>query len=397
MLEKLARDKEEADRRAAEDRARQREAEKAARDARDAEIAAEIAEVVSACALGDFSRRIDNHGKEGVLLELCEGVNKIGSATEESLNDFRSALKAISRGDLTYRSSARHDGVSSEISESHDATISSLAGIVGRIHRSGAQLRDSADAIGGVTNNLAHKAEKNAATLEETTAAIQQIAASIQDTAKSANGAQEQATSAMQAAENGASVVTKTTEAMRSIEEESAKIAEIVEVIDGIAFQTNLLALNAGVEAARAGESGRGFAVVATEVRDLAARSSSAAKDISQLISESTRNVKEGVRLADESGDALGSIVSTVAELLSRFDAIAGAADEQSSSVSEISVASSELDQTTQQNATMFERTTSNINDMRAEIEALLEAASIFKISSDAQTPMAAAAAARAA
>ena len=188
----------------------------------------------------------------------------------------------------------------------------------------------------------------------------------------------------MQAAENGASVVTKTTEAMRSIEEESAKIAEIVEVIDGIAFQTNLLALNAGVEAARAGESGRGFAVVATEVRDLAARSSSAAKDISQLISESTRNVKEGVRLADESGDALGSIVSTVAELQSRFDAIAGAADEQSSSVSEISVASSELDQTTQQNATMVERTTSNINDMRVEIEALLEAASIFKIAQDA-------------
>ena len=188
-------------------------------------------------------------------------------------------------------------------------------------------------------------------------------------------------------AQSASTVVKEAISAMDAISESSEKISKIISVIDDIAFQTNLLALNAGVEAARAGEAGRGFAVVASEVRALAQRSSEAAREINNLISESGQEVGRGVSLVDQTGEALRSIVHDVSEIATHMSEIATSAEEQSAGISEINTAVANLDQTTQQNAAMFEETTAASFSLANEAATLSEIVSQFVLKEDTSVP----------
>ncbi|MFK0166813.1 methyl-accepting chemotaxis protein [Rhizobium sp. NPDC090279] len=231
------------------------------------------------------------------------------------------------------------------------------------------EMTDSAGAI-------AHRSEQQAAALEQTSAALEQITVTVRQSTVRTTDARKLVSDARNAASQSVKVVTSTVEAMDRIEAASGEISNIIGVIDEIAFQTNLLALNAGVEAARAGDAGKGFAVVAQEVRELAQRSAKAAKEISGLIGNSTREVKEGVRLVGETGDALRHIEGFVQSIDVNVEAIALASSEQSTSLAEINDAVNSLDQMTQQNAGMVSSMSANADALAtgaAELEQLVK------------------------
>lgn len=216
---------------------------------------------------------------------------------------------------------------------------------------------DDVVSIEDAAGSLAQRTESQAATLEETSAAVTQIANNSRNAAENAGQADQIVETARERAGSSDEIVKQAITAMAEIEESSGRISKIVDVIEDIAFQTNLLALNAGVEAARAGDKGRGFSVVASEVRELAQRSSEAAREIGSLIENSSKQVSTGVNLVSDTGQAIGDINQAIAEISSLVSAIKSAADEQSLSISETNQAMVQLEGVTQQNAAMFEET----------------------------------------
>ena len=223
-----------------------------------------------------------------------------------------------------------------------------------------ASIAGEADAITTTAGELAKRSENQAATVEETSAAMEQISATVNSNVANAEQATEEARTARGQAEKGGEVVEKAIAAMEKIEDGSKQIRKFIEVIDSIAFQTNLLALNAGVEAARAGDAGRGFAVVASEVRALAQRASESAKDINALIDSNAREVSEGATLVNETGSVLKDIMEGVAKVSDGIESIFSASREQASGIGEINAAISEIDKSTQQNATMAQESSAS-------------------------------------
>ena len=350
---------------------------------REKTIAEEISAVVSACAHGDFSQRLSLDDKEGVFSEICSGVNSISEMTDRGLAEVSAAMAALSAGDLTYRVSTEFEGVFARIADDVNHSIASLTNVVARIHASGDVVTSTTEALSDSSQDLSMRTERNAATLEQTSAALTELEHAVKSASQSAGDAQKRANEVAGEAQNGIEIVERTINAMQEIKESSAAITQIIDLIENIAFQTNLLALNAGVEAARAGEAGRGFAVVATEVRDLAARSSDAARDISKLISESGTKVSFGVELVDQSGEVLKSIAESVGDVSARIDSLAKSSAEQEISVQQITSAASELDRTTQENAAMFEETTAAITTLKVETGNLMTSVGEIKFSSD--------------
>ena len=313
-------------------------------------------------------------GKEGKARE--EERQKIQGAVES----LRSALSKMADGDLTYR--IEHDfpeeyeglradfnGLSNRLSD----TISSVLEASHSIH-------SGADEIGQASEDLARRTENQAATLEETAAALDEITSSVSSAASSARSVAETAEATRGHAETSGAIMESAVQAMQEISDSSSNISDIIGVIDDIAFQTNLLALNAGVEAARAGEAGRGFAVVASEVRALAQRSSDAARDIKQLITQSSQQVDNGVSLVGKTGDALGDIVSQINQIAALISEIAQAADEQSTSLAEINNGMAELDNVTQSNAAMVEEATAAGQLLRSDVSGMQDLVSFFKV-----------------
>ena len=348
---------------------------------RDRKLAVQIEEVVSACAAGDFTRRIDGAERQGVLAEVCDGVNRIGEAADEGLGAVLQALDALAGGDLTYRMTGRYSGIFDEIARRANNTAGKLSAVLGDIATASTSVDTSAREISGAADDLARRTERNAATLEETTASLVELKDTVGSVSDAASAAMASASRISAKANAGQELVKKASGAMDEIQDATNAIAKILEVIDGIAFQTNLLALNAGVEAARAGESGRGFAVVAAEVRALALRSSEAARDIAGLIETSDKVVASGVTLVRDSGAALEQIVQSVDEIEARTKGIATAASLAATGVTEITSATGDLDRSTQQNAAMFEETNAAVQSLQAEAAVLAKLVSTFRIS----------------
>ncbi len=311
---------------------------------------------------------MDAAGKPFKVVKYATDVTAQVSLVRET----QAVVTAAANGDLTQRISL--EGRSAELSavaRGVNSLIEQMASVVGQIKKATEEVRVGAEEISAGNFNLSSRTDEQATSLEETAASMEQMAGSVRQTADNAAQANQLAIAARQQAEKGGEVVKSAIAAMGSIDAASAKIADIIGVIDAIAFQTNLLALNAAVEAARAGEQGRGFAVVASEVRNLAGRSSTAAKEIRALIQDSVVRVGEGSRLVNESGRTLTEIVAAVKKAADIVAEIAAASREQSSGVEQVNRAVSQMETATQQNAALVEQAAASSESIVEQVKAL--------------------------
>jgi methyl-accepting chemotaxis protein len=255
-----------------------------------------------------------------------------------------------------------------------------LSGTIGSIRDSAESIGTASAQIASGNQDLSARTEKAASSLEQTASAMEELTGTVQQSAASANQANALAVSAASVAQRGGAVVGQVVETMDEINTSSRKIADIIGVIDGIAFQTNILALNAAVEAARAGEQGRGFAVVAGEVRSLAGRSADAAKEIKGLIGSSVERVEAGARLVAEAGKTMDELVSAVQRVKDIMAEITTATAEQSDGIAQVNIAIAQLDQVTQQNAALVEESTAAAESLREQALALNDAVGTFRV-----------------
>ncbi len=258
---------------------------------------------------------------------------------------------------------------------------SQLGGLIRNVHASSEQVDRAANELNSTVGELSQRTNNTAASLEETASSMEEMLATVRQNADNAHHANELAAAARSQAEAGGQVVNRAVQAVSAIHDSSRRIADIIVVIDEIAFQTNLLALNAAVEAARAGEQGRGFAVVATEVRNLAQRSATAAREIKELINDSVGKVKDGARLVDESGHHLTDIVTAVKKVADIIGEIAAASMEQTRGLDQVNRSMTQMDNMTQQNSAMTEETSAVAQTMTQQAKHLTELVAHFKIS----------------
>jgi methyl-accepting chemotaxis protein len=256
----------------------------------------------------------------------------------------------------------------------------SLVDVVSRVRSSSESIATGSRQVAAGSADLSQRTEEQASNLQQTAASMEQLTATVRQNADSAQAAMRLAAEAAEAAAHGRTTVNRVVQTMTGIEDSSKKISDIIGVIDGIAFQTNILALNAAVEAARAGAHGRGFAVVATEVRTLAQRSASAAKDIKTLISDSTQRVAAGAALAADADAAISNIAGKVTNVNVYVSEIATASMEQSTGIGQIGDAVSQLDQVTQQNAALVEESAAAAESLSAQASSLAHTMNFFKM-----------------
>ena len=342
-------------------------------------INGEIRRLATAAAAGDFSLRGDEDRFAYDFRDMVAGLNRLMQTTDENLVQVSTLLQAISRGDLTVRMQGDFHGVFARMRDDCNATVDQLKQIVGRIQSSASSINLAAGEIASGNNDLSRRTEQQAANLEETAASMEELTSTVKQNAEHARQANQLAIGAHGVASQGGEVVGQVVTTMSAIEASSKKIAEIISVIDGIAFQTNILALNAAVEAARAGEQGRGFAVVASEVRTLAQRSAGAAKEIKGLIDDSVGKVNDGSALVHKAGATMGEIVASVQRVTDIMADISAASQEQSSGIEQVNQAVVQMDETTQQNAALVEEASAAARSMEEQANLLAEAVSVFR------------------
>ncbi len=290
------------------------------------------------------------------------------------------AANAVAEGNLTTSIVPAGRDEIGEMVESMAKMQTRLVEIVGGIRSSSDAIGTGSRQIAAGNLDLSSRTEEQASSLEETASAMEQLTATVKQNAENARQANQLAAGASQVAEKGGKVVGNVVTTMEQITDASKKIADIIGVIDGIAFQTNILALNAAVEAARAGEQGRGFAVVASEVRSLAQKSAAAAKEIKGLIDDSVQKVDTGAKLVDEAGTTMQDIVTQVRRVTDIMTEITAASQEQSSGIEQVSQAIVQMDQVTQQNAALVEESAAAAESMRVQAEGLSQAVAVFTL-----------------
>ncbi len=298
----------------------------------------------------------------------------------------RDMVEAVATGDLTvevHLQPGDRDSLLAHLSSMRDA----LAHTIGELGTAVVQVQNASREIATGNADLSNRTEQQASSLEETAASMEQMNAQLKQSADSARQASQLAAGASAVAEKGGKVVGEVVTTMESISASSRKIAEIIGVIDGIAFQTNILALNAAVEAARAGEQGRGFAVVAAEVRSLAQRSAQAAREIKALIGESVDKVEAGGRLVNDAGSTMQEIVTQVKHVTDLINEITASTLEESGGIGQVNQAVAHLDQMTQQNAALVEQSAAAAESLREQADRLQQAVSAFKVHAHAGAP----------
>ncbi|WP_010343299.1 methyl-accepting chemotaxis protein, partial [Xanthomonas sacchari] len=335
-----------------------------------------------AAAAGDFSARGDAAHFQHDFRLMVQDLNAMMEVSDRNLGKLSALLQSIAAGDLTARMDGEFHGVFATMRDDANATADQLTGIVGRIQTAAVSINAAATEIAAGNDDLSRRTEQQAASLEETAASMEELTSTVKQNAEHARQANQLAVGAASVASQGGAVVGQVVETMSGIEASSKKIADIISVIDGIAFQTNILALNAAVEAARAGEQGRGFAVVASEVRTLAQRSANAAKEIKTLIDDSVGRVATGSALVDQAGRTMSEIVASVQRVTDIMGEISAASQEQSAGIEQVNQTVTQMDETTQQNAALVEEATAAARSMEEQAGQLSDAVALFKIDS---------------
>ena len=288
--------------------------------------------------------------------------------------------RAVAAGDLTTQVDAKGSDETAELLRALAQMQHDLAAVVTRVRESSQSLASASAQIAQGNADLSARTEAQASALEQTTASMAQLEQRVRQNAASAGDADTLAKGAGSVATRGGEVVGQVVDTMKRIDESSRRIAEIIGVIDGIAFQTNILALNAAVEAARAGEQGRGFAVVAAEVRALAQRSATASKEIKDLITGSVECVAQGTALADGAGSTMQEVLASIGRVTEVVAAISAASADQSHGVAEVGAAIAQMDSTTQQNAALVEQSAAAAESLKQQAGTLVDAVAIFRI-----------------
>ncbi|MEB1611093.1 methyl-accepting chemotaxis protein [Xanthomonas campestris pv. campestris] len=348
----------------------------------------EIKQLAQSAANGDFTARGDADRFQYDFRVMVESLNQLMATADTNLHSLSSLLQSIAAGDLTARMTGEFKGVFAQMRDDANATAAQLAEIVGRIQHSAISINSAASEIAAGNQDLSQRTEQQAANLEETAASMEELTSTVRQNAEHARQANQLAIGAAGVASQGGEIVSKVVGTMAGIEASSKKIADIISVIDGIAFQTNILALNAAVEAARAGDQGRGFAVVASEVRTLAQRSSAAAKEIKVLIDDSVERVTEGSTLVNNAGSTMAEIVASVQRVTDIMGEISAASQEQSAGIEQVNTTVTQMDETTQQNAALVEEATAAARSMEEQATQLTEAVAVFKIEGGKALPV---------
>jgi methyl-accepting chemotaxis protein len=317
----------------------------------------------------DEARKRKEEARADAALQVARVIEALGSG-----------LDRLAAGDLTCRLTQDFAAEYRKVQDDFNAAIDQLQQTIGTIVSSTREVSSAAAEISASTTDLSQRTEEQAANIEQTSASMEQISVTVKKNAENAQQANQLSQNTCAVADRGGEVVTQAVAAMSRIEESSRKISDIIGVIDEIARQTNLLALNAAVEAARAGEAGRGFAVVASEVRSLAQRSSQAAKDIKDLITNSNVQVREGVDLVNRAGGSLGEIVASIKQVATIVADIANASNEQAIGLDQISRALTQLDEVTQQNSALVEENAATAKTLEHQSSAMGERIDFFRL-----------------
>ena len=292
--------------------------------------------------------------------------------------------RAVAAGDLSQQFDTHGEDETAQLLLALKDMQTHLASVVGGVRQNAEGVAAASSQIAQGNQDLSQRTEEQASALEETAASMEQLSSAVKQNADNASRANQLAMGASSVAVKGGEVVSEVVATMKGINDSSKRIADIIGVIDGIAFQTNILALNAAVEAARAGEQGRGFAVVATEVRNLAGRSAEAAKEIKSLINASVERVEQGTALVDRAGSTMTEVVGAIGRVTDIMGEISAASSEQSAGVAQVGEAISQMDQVTQQNAALVEESAAAAESLKGQAQALVQSVAFFKLDQSA-------------
>ncbi|MEE4187441.1 MAG: methyl-accepting chemotaxis protein [Roseobacter sp.] len=350
------------------------------RDEMMAQLGTSFGRVVTAARNGDFSNRIDNTFDDAVLAELATGMNALMQDVDDGLTKTGAVLARVAAGDLTQTLDGTFKGAFKELQMSVNGMLGSLTTLISEIAENSDILNGSSSELRQTADVLSRQAEQNAASMQETSAALEELSASVAQVNSNISDVRDNALSARTTAESSEKVAAEAAASMERIADGSKEITRVTDVIHDIAFQINLLALNAGVEAARAGDAGRGFSVVASEVRLLAQRASEAAKEISQVLTDSDTAVFEGVSNVSNAKSALDGIAASVVKISESVEEVTRAVSEQASGIQEISSAMSQVDANTQKQAAAFEEVTASSHLLAEKAGQLRTSTSQFQV-----------------
>ena len=371
---------------ALEETERQRDAEAGQRRQAADRLTDDLQATMRAVLAGDLGRRVDADYAQADLRQLAIEVNALLEAVDHGLNRTGQVLSALARADLTARVTGSFTGAFADLRDNTNAVAERLAEVMGNLQVTSSHLKTATGEILAGSNDLAQRTSRQAAMVEETTATVEELSTTVLANAGRAEEANRSVTAASRIALESGTAMDSATKAMEQISASSAKISNIIGLIDDIAFQTNLLALNASVEAARAGEAGKGFAVVAVEVRRLAQSAAEASADIKQLIDISVGEVRSGTQMVLQIGERIAALNSSVTESAALIGEIAAASRQQAAAINNVNAAVRQMDEITQHNAALVEQTNAAIEQTEQQADALDSIVAVFTIEEGQRT-----------
>lgn len=357
---------------------------------RQDEAVREINKIVAACANGDFSLRANTQGKDGAWKEVAEGLNKIADMSDRALQDIRSIMLALAEGNLGKQMDAQYKGTFAEIAEAMNTAMASLSGAFSDIQGETSQLKSASRQMADGVADLKRRSQEQAKTIETSSNVANDLSSTLKKNSEQLHKCESFISDVGNQSKRSHQIAADAVDQIESVETTSAEMAKIVNTIEDIAFQTNLLALNASVEAARAGEAGKGFAVVASEVRTLAERTSEASKQIGGLITENSESVKNGSDKVRMTGEAIEKIEGAMQNVLELIGFVSKAGEDQTSGISNLVQAMSNLDHSAKQNASLAQTNDEVMDTLSSSEEKLSQTVAKFQVGRAATAPRAA-------